>query len=192
MEDVWFRYTPDGPWILRGYNLRVEAGEKFTLTGPSGFGKSTILRLLAGLYRPERGTISIGGLSPQAARHKILYLPQFVQLYCGSIMENLRVLSGGARLDRTLEASQQTGLQDLVATFPMDYNTLLAPGGRNLSGGQRQLIALTATLASGRGLMLLDEATGGMDALRDVAAKNILDATSCTIIAANHSPHSQG
>lgn len=186
MEDVWFRYTPDGPWILKGYNLRVEPGEKFTLTGPSGFGKSTILRLLAGLYTPEKGTISIGGLSPQAARHKILYLPQFVQLYGGSIIENLRVLSGGAPLEHLLVASQLTGLHNLVATFPMNYNTVLPHGGRNLSGGQRQLIALTGAMASGRGLMVLDEATANMDRGLSNVAMGLLGTAPWTSVSANH------
>jgi ABC-type bacteriocin/lantibiotic exporter with double-glycine peptidase domain len=186
MEDVWFRYTPEGPWVLKGYNLHVEPGEKFTLTGPSGFGKSTILRLLAGLYTPEKGTISIGGLSPQAARHKILYLPQFVQLYSGSIIENLRVLSGGASLERLLAVSQQTGLHNLVAAFPMNYNTVLPHGGRNLSGGQRQLIALTGALASGRGLMVLDEATANMDEFWRSGTSLLLNNTVCTLISATH------
>lgn len=186
MEDVWFRYTPEGPWVLKGYNLRVEPGEKFTLTGPSGFGKSTILRLLAGLYTPEKGTIRIGGLSPQASRHKILYLPQFAQLFGGSIIENLRVLSGGASLERLLGASQQTGLHNLVATFPMNYNTLVPHGGRNLSGGQRQLIALTGALASGRGLMVLDEATANMDGLTGIGSASLLKSTVGTLIMATH------
>lgn len=186
MEDVWFRYTPEGPWILKGYNLRVEPGEKFTLTGPSGFGKSTILRLLAGLYTPEKGTISIGGLSPRDARYKILYLPQFVQLYGGSIIENLRVLSGGAPLERLLVASQQTGLHNLVATFPMSYNTVLPHGGWNLSGGQRQMIALTGAMASGRGLMVLDEATANMDGSLGGGIALLLNNAVCTLISATH------
>lgn len=186
MEDVWFRYSPEGPWILKGYNLHIEAGEKVTFTGPSGCGKSTILRLLAGLYAPEKGTISIGGLSPRAARHKILYLPQFVQLYGGSIVENLRILSGGAPLERLLAASQQTGLHNLVATFPMNYNTVLPHGGRNLSGGQRQLIALTGALASGRGLMVLDEATANMDNTWMATLQGVLENTACTMVQCRH------
>jgi ABC-type bacteriocin/lantibiotic exporter with double-glycine peptidase domain len=186
MEDVWFRYTPESPWILKDYNLRVEPGEKFNITGPSGFGKSTILRLLAGLYTPEKGTIRIGGLSPQAARHKILYLPQFVQLYGGSIIENLRILSGGVPLERLLLASQQTGLHGLVATFPMKYNTVLPNGGRNLSGGQRQLVAFTGALASGRGLMVLDEATANMDAFWESGSNLLLSQSLCTLIMTAH------
>lgn len=186
MEDVWFRYTSEGPWILKGYNLRVEPGEKFTLTGPSGFGKSTILRLLAGLYTPEKGTISIGGLSPQAARHKILYLPQFVQLYGGSIIENLRILSGGVPLERLLAASQQTGLHNLVATFPMNYNTVIPHGGRNLSGGQRQLIALTGALASGRRLMIFDEMVVNIDNMSIVNINCLIDGSYQTFVMASH------
>lgn len=186
MEDVWFRYTQEGPWILKGYNLRMEPGEKFILTGPSGFGKSTILRLLAGLYSPEKGTVSIGGLSPRAARHKILYLPQFVQLYGGSIIENLRLLSGGASLEQLLAASQQTGLHHLVASFPMSYNTVLPHGGGNLSGGQRQLIAMTGALASGRGLLVLDEATANMDGLMRSAITSYLNSATCTLVHTMH------
>ncbi len=186
MEDVWFRYTPEGPWVLKGYNLRVEPGEKFTLTGPSGSGKSTILRLLAGLYTPEKGTISIGGLSPQAARHKILYLPQFVQLYGGSIIENLRVLSGGAPLERLLATSQQTGLHNLVTTFPMNYNTVLPHGGGNLSGGQRQLIALTGALASCRALAIVDEAMANIDNSLIINIVPTIETISLTFISAKH------
>ena len=80
MTDAWFRYTPEGPWILKGYDLSVEPGKKLVLQGPSGYGKSTILRLLAGLYVPERGSISISGRDSDAARRGVLYLPQFVQL----------------------------------------------------------------------------------------------------------------
>jgi ABC-type bacteriocin/lantibiotic exporter with double-glycine peptidase domain len=186
MEDVWFRYGPESPWIAKGYSVRFEAGTKQVITGPSGFGKSTILRLLAGLYVPEEGTISIGGSSPHAAARDILYLPQFVNLFSGSIIENLTLLSGGAPVARLFEVAQATGLAELVATWPMKYHTVLSPGGRSISGGQRQLIVLTAALAADRKLLLLDEALSNIDPVRAVALRRLLDAVPATIIEARH------
>jgi ATP-binding cassette, subfamily B, bacterial len=186
IEDIWFRYTPESPWIARGYSARFEAGAKDVITGPSGFGKSTILRLLAGLYVPEEGTISIGGMSPQAAAGEILYLPQFVNLFSGSIVENLRLLSGGAPVAALFEAAELTGVAELVATLPMGYHTVLSPGGRSISGGQRQLIALTAAIASRRKVILLDEALSNIDPIRSASLRKLLDAISPTVIEARH------
>lgn len=186
MEDVWFRYGPESPWIVKGHSARFEAGAKQVVTGPSGSGKSTILRLLAGLYVPEEGSISVGGLSPQAAAGDILYLPQFVNLFCGSIAENLRLLSGGMPMARLFEAAELTGLAALVDTLPMKYQTVLSPGGRSISGGQRQLIALTAAIASDRKLLLLDEAMSNIDPIRSAALRTLLEATAPTVIEARH------
>jgi ABC-type bacteriocin/lantibiotic exporter with double-glycine peptidase domain len=186
MESVWFRHGPEAPWIAKGYSRKFEPGAKEVVTGPSGFGKSTILRLLAGLYAPEEGSISIGGLTPQAAGGDILYLPQFVNLFSGSIVENLRLLSGGAPVARLLEAAELTGLAALVATLPMSYHTILSPGGRSISGGQRQLIALTAAIASDRRLLLLDEAMSNIDPIRAASLRKILEALPATIIEARH------
>jgi ABC-type bacteriocin/lantibiotic exporter with double-glycine peptidase domain len=186
MEDVWFRYGPDSRWIVKGYSMRFEAGVKQVVTGPSGFGKSTILRLLAGLYVPEEGSISIGGLSPQAAAPDILYLPQFVNLFSGSIAENLRLLSGGMPMARLFEAAERTGLSALVDTLPMKYQTILSPGGRSISGGQRQLISLTAALASDRKLLLLDEAMSNIDPIRALALRKLLESVPATVIEARH------
>jgi ABC-type bacteriocin/lantibiotic exporter with double-glycine peptidase domain len=186
MENVWFRYAPDSPWIARGYSARFEAGAKEVITGPSGFGKSTILRMLAGLYVPEEGSISIGGMSPQAATGDILYLPQFVNLFSGSIVENLRLLSGGAPMARLFEAAGLTGLTALVETLPMKFHTVLSPGGKSLSGGQRQLIVLTAAIASERKLLILDEAMSNIDPIRAAALRRILEALPATIIEARH------
>ena len=68
MDGAWFRHGPDAPWIVKGHTMRFEAGSKQVITGPSGFGKSTIIRMLAGLYAPEEGLISIGGMSPRRRR----------------------------------------------------------------------------------------------------------------------------
>jgi len=186
MEDVWFRYTPDGPWILRGYTLRVEAGAKQLVAGRSGFGKSTILRLLGGLYLPERGSIRIGGTSPEAIRSEILYLPQLVRLHGGSLLDNLRMLSGGAPVERLLQAAEDTGLGRLVASLPMGYRTVLPHGGGSLSGGERQLVALTAAIASGRQVLLLDEALANVDALRAAAIHRRIQGLPATVVSAGH------
>ncbi|WP_242345364.1 ABC transporter transmembrane domain-containing protein [Anaeromyxobacter terrae] len=186
MEGVWFRHAPDAPWIAKGYSRRFEAGAKEVISGASGFGKSTLIRMLAGLYAPEEGAIHVGGTSPQAAAGDILYLPQFVSLFSGSVIENLRLLSGGAPVARLMEAAEQTGLAALVATLPMGYQTVLSPGGKNVSGGQRQLIALTAAIASDRKLLLLDEALSNLDPIRARSIRKILDALPATIIEARH------
>lgn len=167
LKGVSFRYGPDLPWIIKDLDMCIEPGEVHTIRGPSGYGKSTLLRLLAGLYEPEEGTITIAGQwKPSEARNLAVYLPQFVHLFQASIRENLRLFSGGASRERIDAAAEATGLEAMVNDLPMGYDTLLAQGGANISGGQRQLVALTAVLASDRPLLLLDEALANLDVIR--------------------------
>ena len=186
MKDVWFRYRSDGPWVLGGFNLELGPGGKATLDYPSGWGKSTILRLLSGLETPERGQVLIGGLPPGQARHKLLYLPQFVQLFGGSIHENLTVLSGGAPREALLRAAALTGLDTFIATLPMGYRTILPHGGGTLSGGQRQWVALTAAVASARGVLILDEPLANLDPIVAAGLQAVLESGAWTLVRAGH------
>lgn len=165
IQDLWFRYSPETTWVLKGLNLTIQPGEKFLVRGPSGCGKSTLLKLIAGLYPTERGSITLAGTPPEQARHYIAYLPQFVQLFDGSVLDNLRLLSGVTNRIALLEAAEHTGLHELVLSLPMGYETLVSSGGINFSGGQRQLIALTAVLASSKSVLLLDEAMANIDSI---------------------------
>lgn len=162
-EDVWFRYVEKGPWILQGSNLRVIPGTFHHVKGASGSGKSTLLKLLAGLYTPDTGRISLGGLDSTAATSLMVFLPQFPKLSSGSILENLRIFSGDRPKAHLFEVAKETGLDDWVKTLPMGYQTMVASGGGNFSGGQRQLVAITAVLASNKHLLLLDEALSNLD-----------------------------
>jgi len=166
IRDLWFRYNEELPWVFSGLNLVVEPGELHRIAGPSGFGKSTLLKLVAGLYEPARGSIRIAGHAPHAAGELMVYLPQFVRLFGASILENLRIFSGGAPFEQLMTAAELTGLAKLVDELPMGYDTLLAQGGENFSGGQRQLIAITAVLACAKPVLLLDEALANLDSLR--------------------------
>jgi len=185
-EDVWFRYEPESPWVLRGFSLKVEPGEQVEIPGVSGSGKSTTLRVLAGLLQPDRGRVLVGGRSPQSAKQDFLYLPQFTQLLSASIRRNIEVLSGGASFERIQHAAHETGLAEFIQTLPMGWDTVLAIGGANISGGQRQMILLTACLASNRKILLLDEAMANLDWGRRVAIGRSELMRGKTIVFASH------
>jgi ABC-type bacteriocin/lantibiotic exporter with double-glycine peptidase domain len=165
LDHVWFRYATGEPWILRDYSVRVRRGEFLRLSGASGRGKTTILRLIAGLVQPERGTVHVFGAPPVQAASTFAYLPQDAHLLEGSILANLTLMSGVAP-EALAPALRATALDSWIDTLPMRLETLLPPGGTTLSGGQRQWIALTAAVASTRPIALLDEPTSHLDRLR--------------------------
>lgn len=165
LDDVWFRYHSDAPWVLKEFGLKVNPGECIRIDGPSGWGKSTLLRLIAGFYVPSHGVIRIESMPPGRARVRIAHLPQFVRLYAGSLLKNLQLFSGNAPISLLMDVAEETGLQEWISKLPMGYNTLVSEAGSNFSGGQRQFIALTAVLASNVGLLLLDEPLANLDVL---------------------------
>lgn len=166
VDNLRFRYGPDLPWVIDGISLSVAPGELRRIDGESGSGKTTLLKILSGLYAPTEGTVLIDGHPPAALRGQVIYLPQFVRLFDASVLDNMRLLSGGAPVGQLRRTAELTGLAAYVSELPMGYDTLLAQGGDNFSGGQRQLIALTAVLASSRPILFLDEALANLDAGR--------------------------
>lgn len=186
MRDVWYRYTPDGPWVLKDHSFTVEPGEVVVLDSASGTGKTTMLRLLAGLCSPERGTVRLDRREPRTRSASVFYLPQFPQLHAGSMMDNLQTLSRAACQARILEAARLTGLERLASTMPMGFATPLPHGGGTLSGGQRQLLALTAALASDCPVLLLDEPLASLDSIQRERLMGVLRAQGRTLVIAEH------
>jgi len=163
VDQASFRFSRDDRWILQDHDFQVRRGEMVHLRAPSGTGKSTLLRLIAGLLEPTQGNISVFGMTPAEAAEMVLYLPQSCELFETSIRHNLELLSCAPR-ERIQQIAEQTGLSRMLQSLPMGEETRVAAQGQNLSSGQRQLILLTAAFASNREVLLLDEPTGQIDA----------------------------
>jgi ATP-binding cassette subfamily C protein LapB len=167
-RDVDFRY-PDAPELaLTGVNFRIERGEHVGLIGPIGSGKSTIARLLIGLYPPTSGLVLIDDtdirqLSPPSLRKKVGALFQDNVLLTGTIREN--ILLGGEELDEAemLRASQVSLAHPFISRMPSGYDFVLADRGEGLSGGQRQSIAMARALVGRPPIIILDEPTSSVD-----------------------------
>ncbi len=189
LHDVWFRHSPDGPWIVRGFSAEVGPSTRLRIEGPSGWGKSTILRLIAGLDQPTRGVVRVGLWKPEELVGVVLYVPQFVTLHGGTVADNLRSFSGDAPWDRILAAAAHTGLQDMVDTLPMGFDTMLASGAGTLSGGQRQLVVMTAAAASNRPVVVLDEPMANLDYARQerILASRLFDGRALIYSSHTHS-----
>jgi ABC-type bacteriocin/lantibiotic exporter with double-glycine peptidase domain len=162
LENVSYRY-PSGRWAVENRDLRVRRGSVYNLQSPSGSGKTTQLRLIAGLIPPARGRVCVFGVDPSRARELVLYVPQHCKLFEATIRENLEI-SSGRSLSEIAVVAKLTGLDAMLRRLPMGEETLVAAEGQNLSSGQRQLIVLTAAFASPRPVLLLDEATSQIDA----------------------------
>ncbi|GAA3285628.1 ABC transporter ATP-binding protein [Dactylosporangium vinaceum] len=185
LRDVWFRYGPNHPWVLRGLDLTIPAGRATALVGRNGCGKSTLVKLLCRFYDPTRGAILWDGidlreLDPAELRARISAVFQDYVNYELSAAENIGVGDLPALDDRPRihAAAGRAGMHELLAALPHGYDTMLgrrfnAPDaqatgmdtGVNPSGGQRQRIAIArAFLRDARDLVILDEPSAGLDA----------------------------
>jgi ATP-binding cassette, subfamily B, multidrug efflux pump len=177
-EHVWFGYKSDEP-VLRDLDFTIRPGEKVALVGPTGAGKSSIIRLLCRLYEVTQGRILLDGVDirelPQTElrRHMAVIL-QDGFLFAGDVKSNISL---GERYtsDEIQRAAEQTNVASFIEQLPQGYNTVLRQRGSNLSGGQKQLLAFARAAIRNPGILVLDEATANLDVGTEAMIQEALD-----------------
>jgi ABC-type multidrug transport system fused ATPase/permease subunit len=180
-DQVWFRYRfpEDSHWVHRGLTFELPPGAMTAVVGPSGGGKSTILALLERFYEPQAGTVAIDGRdvrewSLPELRATIGYVEQDAPVLAGTLRDNLCLAAPGVEEDRLAQVLALTRLEDLLARVPDRLDTPVGHHGVTLSGGERQRIAIARALLRQPRLLLLDEATSQLDAVNELAIRDVI------------------
>jgi ATP-binding cassette subfamily B protein len=179
-EDVWFRYAPDGEWTIAGASIAVPRGTKTAIVGETGSGKTTLGYLLARLYEPERGRVTIDGtdianLTFAALADAVGVVAQETYLFHASVRENLRFARPEATDQQVEQAARAARIHDLIASLPDGYDTVVGERGYRFSGGEKQRIAIARTILRNPPVLLLDEATSALDTETERAVQAALD-----------------
>ncbi|MDD3154365.1 MAG: ABC transporter ATP-binding protein [Victivallaceae bacterium] len=194
VKDLSFRYRADMPWLFRHFNLQIKPCECVAFTGKTGAGKTTFADLLAGLFVPDSGSITSGGVdifrNLPLWRSRIGYVPQSVGLFNGSIRDNIAFGIAPEEIDdrRVWEVLKLAQIDEFVRSLPRGLEELVGESGVLLSGGQRQRIGIARALYRNIRLLILDEATSALDVDTEKALVDALDTLrgSCTILVIAH------
>ncbi len=167
-EKVTFRYGPDGAPALDDVSFTVPAGSVFGIVGKSGSGKTTVTRLIQGLYQNQQGLVRMDGYDSREIdlvhlRTSIGVVLQDNFLFKGSVRENIAAAKPNASIEEIVEAARVAGAEEFIERLPRGFETLLEENGSNLSGGQKQRLAIARALITDPKLLILDEATSALD-----------------------------
>ena len=180
LEGIWFRYGEAAPWTLEDVSATVPAGTRTAIVGETGSGKTTLAYLVARLYEPQRGRVTIDGtdirdVTLDSLAATVGLVSQETYLFHASIRDNLRFACPQASDEEIEHAARAAQIHDLIASLPDGYDTLVGERGYRFSGGEKQRIAIARTVLRNPPVLILDEATSALDNETERAVQGALD-----------------
>ena len=191
LSNVSFRYDDRSPYIIKDMSLKIKPGEYVALVGKTGCGKSTLMRLLLGFEKPEKGAIfyddkDIDKIDLKSLRRKIGTVMQSGGLFQGDIFSNIAIAAPNLTLDEAWEAAEIAGIADDIRRMPMGMQTFISEGQGGISGGQKQRIMIARAVAPKPKILIFDEATSALDNVTQKHISEALDKLKCTRIVIAH------
>ena len=191
LSHVSFRYDEDSPYILNDLSLKIKPGEYVAIVGRTGCGKSTLMRLLLGFEKPEKGAVYYDGkdierLDLGSLRRRIGTVMQQSGLFQGDIYSNIVLTSPGLPVEEAWDAAEKAGIADDIRAMPMGMYTMVSEGGGGISGGQKQRLMIARAIAPKPKILFFDEATSALDNKTQKQVSEALDAMGCTRVVIAH------
>ena len=191
ISNVYFRYTETMPYVVNGISLRINAGEYIAIVGTTGCGKSTLMRLMLGFEKPEKGAIYYDGrdistLDLRSLRRKIGVVMQNGSLFQGDIFSNIVISAPHLTMADAWDAAEKAGIADDIRAMPMGMQTIIAEGQGGISGGQKQRLMIARAIAPKPKILMFDEATSALDNKTQKQVSDALDQLKCTRIVIAH------
>jgi len=190
-RDVTFAYSPIAPPLISNLSFSVRPGQRIAFVGASGSGKSTVARLLAGLYTPVSGEVLFDGIPAHTIPRGILanslaMVDQDILLFKGSVRDNLTLWDASTPDASLLRACADAQIESVIDALPEGYASELLEGAANFSGGQRQRLEIARALAADPSILIMDEATSALDSETEVIIDRNIRARGCTCFIVAH------